>query len=49
MADNQATIRQQLDADYHEHQETYELFTGLAKWGTVACVAILVFMALFLL
>jgi hypothetical protein len=35
--------------DYIEHQRTYALFTHLAKWGSVAAAAILVFMWIFLL
>ena len=49
MANDQATIRRQLDADFRQHEETYGLFIGLAKWGVIACIAILVFMAIFLL
>lgn len=31
--------------DYAEHEKTYDLFLGLSKWGTVACVALLIAMA----
>ena len=37
------------DMDYAEHEKTYELFLVMAKWGTIATVAILVFMAVTLL
>jgi Bacterial aa3 type cytochrome c oxidase subunit IV len=35
--------------DYAQHEQTYELFTGLVKWGTVSVVIILILMAIFLL
>jgi hypothetical protein len=35
--------------DYAEHERTYKMFTGMAKWGTILMVAILVFMAVTLL
>jgi hypothetical protein len=35
--------------DYAEHERTYELFTGLVKWGTVCTVIVLILMAFFLL
>ncbi len=31
--------------DYAEHEKTYRMFTALAKYCTLACVAILVAMA----
>lgn len=34
--------------DYSEHEKTYALFTNLAKWITVACVIVLILMAIFL-
>ncbi|HEV7285639.1 MULTISPECIES: aa3-type cytochrome c oxidase subunit IV [Kaistia] len=34
--------------DYPEHERTYAFFTGLTKYGTIACVVILVLMAIFL-
>lgn len=34
--------------DYAEHERTYEMFVGLAKWTTIITVAILVGMAWFL-
>lgn len=34
--------------DYAEHERTYALFIGLAKWGIIGCVAIMVLMAIFL-
>ncbi|BAF86427.1 MULTISPECIES: aa3-type cytochrome c oxidase subunit IV [Azorhizobium] len=30
--------------DYAEHKRTYELFTALTKWGTVAVAALMVIM-----
>ncbi|MDJ0514232.1 MAG: aa3-type cytochrome c oxidase subunit IV [Methyloceanibacter sp.] len=36
------------DMDYAEHVGTYKLFCGLFLWGTVACLAIVAGMALFL-
>ena len=35
--------------DYPEHNKTYELFLGMAKWGTISVIIILVLMAFFLL
>ena len=37
------------DMDYAEHEKTYNMFLVLAKWTTIGCVAILVFMAVTLL
>ena len=34
--------------DYAEHDRTYALFIGLVKWGTIACIVLLVLMAIFL-
>ena len=34
--------------DYAQHQQTYDLFTGLVKYGTGFVVLILIMMALFL-
>jgi hypothetical protein len=49
MADNQVTQAGHPDMDYPEHEKTYELFIFLAKWTIIFCVALLVFMAYFLL
>lgn len=35
--------------DYAEHERTYEFFTALTKYGTIAVVVILILMAIFLL
>lgn len=35
--------------DYKEHESTYDLFIAMCKYGTIAVIVILVFMALFLL
>ncbi len=35
--------------DYPQHQQTYDLFTGLVKYGTISVVLILILMAIFLL
>jgi len=35
--------------DYKEHENTYALFLGMAKYGTIAIVVILILMAFFLL
>jgi hypothetical protein len=37
------------DMDYAEHDKTYDMFVGMFKWGTIACVALVVFMAVTLL
>lgn len=34
--------------DYAEHEKTYRLFVGMTKWGTIAVVAIVALMAIFL-
>jgi len=34
--------------DYAEHEATYKMFLGLAKWGTTVVVVILILMAYFL-
>lgn len=34
--------------DYPEHLRTYDGFIAATKWGTIAVVAILVLMAIFL-
>ena len=31
--------------DYSEHERTYSMFVGLAKWGTLICAALLIAMA----
>ena len=33
------------DMDYAEHEKTYALFTGLAKWGTVVSVLAVILLA----
>lgn len=38
-----------VEMDYREHDRTYEGFIRLSKYGTVAVVAVLVLMAIFLL
>ena len=35
--------------DYAEHERTYRFFLGLAKWGSITVVIILILMAFFLL
>lgn len=37
------------EMDYPEHEKTYAIFVGLAKWGTIFMVLLLIFMAVFLL
>ncbi len=49
MADNHAVQGGHPAMDYAEHEATYKLFTKLAKWGTIFCVALLIFMAVTLL
>lgn len=34
--------------DYPEHTKTFDLFIGLLKWGTIACIVVLILMAVFL-
>ncbi len=47
MADNTPTGPVELGAemDYREHEKTYALFLGLAKYTTLICVALLIAMA----
>ena len=47
MADNTPTgpVEKGAEMDYAEHEKTYSLFLGLAKYGTIACVALLAAMA----
>lgn len=35
--------------DYPQHQQTYEFFITLVKYGTLTAIIILILMALFLL
>lgn len=35
--------------DYPAHEQTYEGFIALMKWGTISVIAILVLMAIFVL
>nr|WP_319391939.1 aa3-type cytochrome c oxidase subunit IV [uncultured Cohaesibacter sp.] len=35
--------------DYPEHYHTYDLFTGLVKYGSIASIVIVALMAIFLL
>lgn len=37
------------EMDYPEHENTYAMFVGLTKWGTIFMVLLLIFMAVFLL
>jgi hypothetical protein len=34
--------------DYEAHAQSYDLFVAIIKWGTIACVVILIGMAMFL-
>lgn len=47
MADNTPTGHAELGAemDYQEHEKTYRLFLGLAKYGSLVTVAVLAAMA----
>ena len=47
MADNTPTRQVELGAemDYPEHEKTYSLFLGLAKYSTLLTVALLIAMA----
>lgn len=35
--------------DYAQHERTYDLFTGLVKYGAGAVIVVLILMAIFLL
>lgn len=47
MADHSPAGPAELGApmDYAEHEKTYGRFIGLAKYGTLACVALMIAMA----
>lgn len=47
MADHAPTGPVELGAkmDYAEHEKTYSMFLALAKYGTLACVALMIAMA----
>lgn len=47
MADNTPTGPIELGAqmDYAEHEKTYAMFITLSKYGTLACVALMIAMA----
>ncbi|HHZ08037.1 MAG TPA: aa3-type cytochrome c oxidase subunit IV [Rhizobiales bacterium] len=47
MADHAPTGPVELGAkmDYEEHEKTYSMFLALTKFGTLACVALLIAMA----
>lgn len=47
MADHSPSGPVELGAsmDYAEHEKTYHMFLGLAKYGSLVCVALLVAMA----
>ena len=49
MANHQTAASGHPDMDYAEHQNTYQLFLALTKWGTIGVIAIVVFMAVTLL
>lgn len=47
MAQHQNTAPAELGAqmDYEEHEKTYRMFLGIAKWGTIACADLMIAMA----
>jgi hypothetical protein len=47
MADNHGAGHPAMD--YAEHERTYEMFIGMAKWGTILSVGLMIFMAVTLL
>lgn len=46
MAHDHAPSSGHPDMDYAEHEKTYAMFLGLAKWGTIGCVAIVVLLGI---
>ena len=42
MAHDQAPSSGHPDMDYAEHEKTYAMFLGLAKWGTIGAVAVVI-------
>lgn len=34
------------EMDYLEHEKTYGVFTKLFKWGTIACIVLVISMAI---
>ena len=47
MADNHGAGHPAMD--YAEHERTYKMFIGMAKWGTILMVSLMVFRAVTLL
>ena len=47
MADHLTTgpVETGAQMDYREHERTYTAFLGIAKYGTLVCIAILIAMA----
>jgi hypothetical protein len=39
----QHPVSHHADNDYVEHEKSYSLFLGLMKWGTIATIAIVLF------
>ena len=49
MADHNEVAYTQADGmDYPAHEQTYEAFLAMTKYGTIAVIAILALMAIFL-
>lgn len=49
MADHNEVAYTKADGmDYKAHEETYEAFLMMTKWGTIAVIAIVALMAIFL-
>jgi hypothetical protein len=46
MANDQALSGGHPDMDYAEHEKTYQLFLFLLKYGAIAVVAVIIFLAL---
>ncbi|MDA4847184.1 aa3-type cytochrome c oxidase subunit IV [Hoeflea poritis] len=42
---NTGPVETGAEMDYSEHEKTYNMFLSLAKYGTLACIVILIAMA----
>ena len=42
MAHDHAASSGHPDMDYAEHEKTYAMFLGLAKWGTIVAIGIVI-------
>lgn len=46
MADHSSPTGGHPDMDYAEHEKTYAMFLGLAKWGSIGVAIVMILLAL---